>query len=95
LTLLKYDIHEVTYCITASTLIYNGTELYKCLNSRQNVHLREQKSNIPKEHIGIFRDTLRKHGCKVMYYYYATEKGQLPLKTEAKWYVTITDAKDL
>ena len=86
------------YCITDSTLIFNGTELNKCLNSRQNVHLREQmdmKSNIPKDHIGIFRDTLRKHGCKVMYYYYATEKGQLPLKTEAKWYDTTTDAKEL
>jgi len=86
------------YCITDSTLIFNGTELNKCLNSRQNVHLREQmdmKSNIPKDHIGIFRDTLRKHGCKVMYYYYATEKGQLPLKTKAKWYDTTTDAKEL
>ena len=30
-----------------------------------------------------------------MYYYYATEKGQLSLKTEAKWYETITDAKEL
>jgi hypothetical protein len=30
-----------------------------------------------------------------MFYYYATEKGQLPLKTEAKWYDTITDAEKL
>ena len=30
------------YCITDSALIFNGTELNKCLNSRQNVHLREQ-----------------------------------------------------
>ncbi len=38
------------------------------------------KSNIPDDHIGIFRDSLRKHGKKVTIYYYATEKGQLPTK---------------
>ena len=72
------------YCITESTLIYNGTQLDKCLNSRQNSMLREQmgmKTNIAKDHVGIFRDTLRKHGSKVTYYYYATEQGNLPLKT--------------
>ncbi len=86
------------YCITDITLVYNGTELDKCLNSRQNVLLREQmdmNSNIPKDHIGIFWDTLRKHGSKVNYYYYATEKGQLPLRSETKWYDNITDAKEL
>ena len=49
------------YCITESTLIYNGTQLDKCLNSRQNSMLREQmgmKTNIAKDHVGIFRDTL-------------------------------------
>jgi hypothetical protein len=28
-----------------------------------------------------------------MFYYYATEKGQLTLNREAKWYDTITDAE--
>jgi hypothetical protein len=86
------------YCITESTLIYNGTQLDKCLNSRQNSMLREQmgmKTNIAKDHVGIFRDTLRKHGSKVTYYYYATEQGHLPLKTESKWFENISDGKDL
>jgi DNA-binding transcriptional regulator YhcF (GntR family) len=55
----------------------------------------DMKSNIPKDHIGIFRDTLRKHGSKVNYYYYATEKGQLPLRNETRWYENITEAKEL
>jgi len=53
------------------------------------------KSNVPKDHLGIFRETLRKHGSKVSYYYYATESGHLPFKTETKWHENISDAKDL
>ena len=86
------------YCITDCTLTYNGTELDKCLNGRQNILLRAQmdlKSNVPKDHLGIFRETLRKHGCKVSYYYYATESGHLPFNTEAKWHENISDAKEL
>ncbi len=42
----------------------------------------DMKSNIPDDHIGIFRNSLRKHGKKVTIYYDATEKGQLPTKTD-------------
>jgi hypothetical protein len=55
----------------------------------------DMKSNIPKDHTGIFQDTLGKHGSKVNYYYYATEKGQLSLRNETRWYENITEAKEL
>jgi len=53
------------------------------------------KCNVPKDHVGIFQETLRKHGCKVSYYYYATESGCLPYKTETKWHENISDATEL
>jgi hypothetical protein len=86
------------YCIEDISLTYNGSQLDKCLNGRQNILLRAQmdmKSNVPKDHLGIFRETLRKHGSKVSYYYYATESGHLPFKTETKWHENISDAKEL
>jgi hypothetical protein len=45
------------YCISDHTLSVNGTQLDKCLNSRQNSMLREQmdmKTNVPEDHIGVF-----------------------------------------
>ena len=86
------------YCIEDISLTYNGSQLDKCLNGSQNILLRAQmdmKSNVPKDHLGIFRETLRKHGSKVSYYYYATESGHLPFKTETKWHENISDAKEL
>jgi hypothetical protein len=68
------------------------------LNSRQNILLRKEmdlKCNVPKDHVGIFRETLRKHGCKVSYYYNATESGCLPCKTETKWHENISNATEL
>ncbi len=53
------------------------------------------KTNIAKDHVGIFQDTLQKHGRKATYYYYATEQGNLPLKTESKWFKNISDGKAL
>ncbi len=53
------------------------------------------KCNVPKDYLGIFCETLRKHGSKVSYYYYATESGHLPSKTENKWHENISDAKEL
>ncbi len=75
---------KAKYCITESTFIYNGTQLDKFLSNRQNAVLPEQiaiKTNVAKDYLGIFQDTLQKHGGKVTYYYYATEQGRLPLKT--------------
>ncbi len=42
-----------------------------------------------------FCDTLRKHGSKVNYYYYAIEKGQLPWRSKTKWYKQNGDVKEL
>ncbi len=52
------------YCITDST-IFNGTILDKCLSLRQNEHLRTQmdmRKDTMEDHIGVFREVLRKHG---------------------------------
>jgi hypothetical protein len=62
------------YCITDSTLIFNGTNLDKCLSLQQNEHLRMQmdmRKGTMEDHIGIFREVLRKHGKQRTYYYYA------------------------
>jgi hypothetical protein len=53
------------------------------------------KCNVPKDHLGMFHETLRKHGSKVSYYYYTTESRHLPSKTEAKWHENISDATEL
>ncbi len=52
------------YCIRDST-IFNGTILDKCLSLRQNEHLRTQmdmRKDTTEDHIGVFREVLRKHG---------------------------------
>jgi len=86
------------YCITDSTLTFNGTNLDKCLSLRQNEHLRTQmdmRKGTTEDHIGIFREVLRKHGKQRTYYYYATKQGQLPILTETMWYDNISEAEDL
>ncbi len=52
------------------------------------------KSDILDDHIGIFHDSLRKHGKKVTFYYYATKKGQLHTKTMNKWYDNVSEATE-
>jgi hypothetical protein len=55
----------------------------------------DMKTNVPEDHIGVFQDTLRKHGKKVSYYYYATVNGHLPMNKETGWYDNISEAKEL
>jgi hypothetical protein len=89
----------VKYSIIDPSLVFCGDQLDKCLNSRENVRLREQmdlKSNVPGDHIGIFREHIRKKGMsKKLYYYYATSIGETPLKTQNKWFDCISDAEEL
>jgi hypothetical protein len=54
----------VKYCITDSTLIFDGTNLDKCLSLQQNEHLRMQidmRKGTTEDHIGVFPEVLRKH----------------------------------
>ena len=89
----------VKYSIIDETLVFDGNQLDKCLNSRENVRLREQmdlKSNVLGDHIGIFHEHIRKKGMsKKLYYYYATPIGETPLKTQNKWFDCISDAEEL
>ncbi len=51
---------------------------------------------ISKDHVGIFREQMRKKGStKKCSYYFATTPGQSPLEKEKKWYDYINDAEDL
>jgi len=89
----------VKYSIVDSNLIFNGDQLDKCINSRENKRLREEmglRLSIPKDHIGIFCEQLRKKGStKKTSYYYATTSGQSPLEKEKRWYECINDAQEL
>jgi hypothetical protein len=54
------------------------------------------KTNIPTDHVGIFRDKHRFRGnSSYTWFFYATTKGQYPLTTEKKWFECIVDAKEL
>ena len=89
----------VKYSIVDSNLIFNGDQLDKCINSRENKRLREEmdlRLLIPKDHIGILCEQLRKKGStKKTSYYYATTSGQSPLEKEKRWYECIDDAQEL
>jgi hypothetical protein len=54
------------------------------------------KSNVLGDHIGIFHEHIRKKGMsKKIYYYYATPRGETPLKWQNKWFDCISDAEEL
>ncbi len=54
------------------------------------------RSNITIDHVGIFHEKLRRKGAKKQEkYYYATVKGNLPIKNEQPWYYFIDNANDL
>ena len=88
----------VKYSIVDSSLMFNGEQLDKCINSRENKHLRDEmdlRLSIPKDHIGIFHEQQRKKGStKKTSYYYATTSGKSPDK-EKKWFDCINDAHEL
>jgi hypothetical protein len=55
----------VKYSIVDSSLMFNGEQLDKYINSRENKHLQDEmdlRLSIPKDHIGIFREQQRKKG---------------------------------
>ena len=55
----------IKYSIVDSSLMFNGEQLDKCINSRENKHLQDEmdlRLSIPKDHIGIFREQQRKKG---------------------------------
>ena len=55
----------VKYSIVDSSLMFNGEQLEKCLKRRENKGLREEmdlRTMIPKDHIGIFCEKMRKKG---------------------------------
>ena len=83
------------------TIIYHLV-VKSCLlviNSQKQRHLQSQmdlKTNIPTDHVGIFRDKHRFRGnSSYTWFFYATTKGQYPLTTEKKWFECIVDAKEL
>jgi hypothetical protein len=87
------------YSIINTSLVFYSDQLDRSLNSRENVRLRDQmdlKSNVPGDHTGIFREHIRKKGMsKKLYYYYDTPIGEIPLKTQNKWFDCISDAEEL
>ena len=87
------------YYVFDNTLAFNGKDLLASINSKKQRHLQAQldlRSSVPKDHIGIFREKHRFHGgSSYTWFFYATDKGQCPDKTEKKWHETINDANDL
>jgi hypothetical protein len=80
---------------------FTGIDLNKVFQSRSSLYLTTQmdvdRSNIPLDHIGIFRDrykdpaTNKKRVC-----YYACEKGRAPKITKGvKWFHEVTEAIEL
>ena len=88
-------------CISNIELQFNGIDLNRCLNTKKMNNLRDatdvDASKVTSDHIGIFRDNYRRHGQpSKKYYYYATPKGESPIKLENKhWYECVSDASDL
>jgi hypothetical protein len=87
------------YYVFDSDLAFTGKELLASINAQKQRHLQSQmdlKTNMPIDHVGIFRE---KHRFKGKSYYscflYATTKRSSPLKTEKKWFECIVDAEEL
>jgi hypothetical protein len=51
--------------------------------------------NVPKDHIGIFRFQYRPRGKPILYCFYATPKGGIPITKENAWYNYISGREDL
>jgi hypothetical protein len=66
--------------------MFNGEQVEKCLNSRENKGLQDEmglRTMIPGDHIGNFHEQMRKKGsAKKCSYYYATTPEQSPLEIE-------------
>ena len=54
------------------------------------------QNNIPRDHIGIFRDKYKAKGARMQHCFYATKSGEMIYtKANLKWYQEINNAKDL
>jgi hypothetical protein len=79
---------------------FTGIDLNKVFQSRSNLYLTTQmdvdRSNIPVDHIGIFRDRYKDATNKKRICYYACEKGKTPRVSKGvKWFHEVTEAIDL
>jgi hypothetical protein len=76
---------------------FTGIDLNKVVQSRSNLYLTTQmdvdRSNIPVDHIGIFRDHFKDATNNKLACYYACEKGKAPRVIKGvKWFHEITEA---
>ena len=79
---------------------FTGIDLNKVFQSRSNLYITTQMdvdhSNIPVDHIGIFRDRYKDATNKKRICYYACEKGKTPRVSKGvKWFHEVTEAIDL
>ena len=87
------------YYVFDSDLSFTGKELLASINAQKQRHLQSQmdhKTNMPIDHVGIFREKHRFKGkSSYSWFFYATTKGSSPLKTEKKWFECIVHAEEL
>ena len=72
-------------------LCFNGKDLVKVISLRDNEYLRNSmdvdRNNVPRDHIGIFRDTYKAKGAGMQHCFYATKSGEtIYTKANLKWY---------
>ena len=83
------------------SLSFNGSYLVKALGNKQHKHtwnlMECDRRNIPRDHIGIFRDKYCPRGSSPVHCFYATLPGHSPTQTNKneKWFDSINDALDL
>ena len=82
------------------SLSFTGNQLLKALSSKQHRHLftlmDADQSNVPKDHVSIFHDKYWPWtSTKCIYCFYATLKGNKPIKTEKPWFENVDLALDL
>ena len=89
----------VKYYKLSNDVAYNGKQLVRALALRKYSYLNNQiqadPQNVPKDHIGIFRFQYRPKGKPILYCFYATPKGGIPITKENAWYNYISDGEDL
>ena len=82
----------------SDTIGYDGKALVNALKCDKSLtaQIDVNVSAVPHDHIGLFHASYKPKGQLMLYCFYdATEKGQIPRKTEQAWYHYISDAMDL
>ena len=82
------------------SLRYSGKDLVKVLSSKSNQLLTNQMdvdvNNVPRNHIGIFRQRFNPKNGSRTHCFYAMPIGCKPkIKLDTKWYLEILNASDL